>query len=70
MVVFLGMLLFFWAVLVGSYFAFERWFRTSDADKIKDRLLGKQNKKEKSRSSEPNKVALFEAEQAPKGPII
>ncbi len=65
---FLGILLLFWVVLLGAYFFFQRWFRSSDADKIKSRLMGTQKKAEKSDPSA--KVALFDAEQAPKGTII
>jgi tight adherence protein B len=65
---FLGILLVFWVVLLGAYFLFQRWFRSSDVDKIKSRLMGTQKQAEKSDPS--SKVALFDAEEAPKGTIL
>jgi tight adherence protein B len=57
----------FWAVALGAYFMFSRWFKSSDSDKIKNRLMGTQKKEEKSSSP---KVALFEIEQRHMGTII
>jgi tight adherence protein B len=65
---FLGILIFFWVVLLGTYFCFQRWFRSSDVDKIKSRLMGTQKRSNKADGS--SKVALFDSEEAPKGTII
>lgn len=67
MALFLGILLFFWFLSVGAYFFFNRWFRSSDADKIKSRLMGTPKKSERA---EVSKVALFDAEEQPKGQVI
>jgi tight adherence protein B len=64
---FILIVLLFWAVSLGAYFLFSRWFRSSDVDKIKNRLMGTQKKESKSTSS---KVALFETEEQPKGQIL
>jgi tight adherence protein B len=64
---FIGILLFFWLISLGAFFLFTRWFRTSDMDKMKSRLMGTPKKEEKTDSS---KVALFDAEEAPKGQVI
>lgn len=67
MFTFLGILLLFWAVSLGAYYGFSRWFRSSDADKIKSRLMGTPKKADKA---EPAKVALFETEVQDRGQII
>ena len=67
MALFFGILLFFWLFSVGAYFFFNRWFRSSDADKIKSRLMGTPKK---SARPEGSKVALFDAEEQPKGQVI
>jgi tight adherence protein B len=64
---FIGILLFVWLVSLGAFFLFTRWFRSSDADKIKSRVMGKEKKAAKS---ETTRVALFDAEEAPKGTLI
>lgn len=64
---FIGILLFFWIVSLGAFFVFTRWFRSSDADKIKNRLMGTPKKLDKTDTA---KVALFDAEEGPKGQII
>jgi tight adherence protein B len=56
-----------WAVVLGAYFAFSRWFRSADVDKVKNRLMGTQRKESKAANS---KVALFDTEEQPKGQII
>jgi tight adherence protein B len=65
--IFIGILLFFWLVALGAFFLFSRWFRSSDVEKIKSRLMGAPKKAEKAESG---KIALFEAEEQPKGTII
>ena len=67
MALFIGILLFFWLVSVGAYFFFSRWFRSSDADKFKSRLMGTSKKFVRPEGS---KIALFEAEEQPKGQVI
>ena len=52
MALFIGILLFFWLVALGAYFFFTRWFRSSDADKIKSRLMGTPKKTGKARGFE------------------
>jgi tight adherence protein B len=64
---FVAIVVVFWAVSLAAYFLFSRYFRSSDAGKIKSRLLGTQKKAEKS---ETTKVALFETDDRPKGDII
>lgn len=64
---FVGILLFVWVVALGAFFFFSRWFRTSDVDKIKNRLMGAQRRTGKETSS---KVALFEADDQPRGKVI
>lgn len=44
---FIGILLFFWLISLGAFFLFTRWFRTSDMDKMKSRLMGTPKKEEK-----------------------
>jgi tight adherence protein B len=65
--VFLAILVLFWAVSLGAYFFFSRWFRSSDADKIKSRLMGTQKNANKEENA---KVALFELDDQPRGQII
>lgn len=67
MALFIGILLFFWLIIIGAYFAFSRYFRSSDIDKMKDRLMGGQKKVEKTSES---KVALFETDTLQHGTII
>ena len=67
MTLFILIFLVFWAVSLGVFFLLSRWFRTSDADKIKTRLMGTSKTVEKTESS---RVALFDAEEQPKGQII
>ncbi|HYP07904.1 MAG TPA: type II secretion system F family protein [Bryobacteraceae bacterium] len=67
MTLFIVIVLVFWAVSLGAYFLLSRWFRSSDADKIKNRLMGTAKTAEKSETS---KVALFDVEEQPKGQII
>ena len=67
MVAFIGILLFFWLISLGAFFFFTRWFRSSDVDKIKSRVMGKEKKSE---STNPSKVALFEAQEIYTGKII
>ena len=67
MALFLGILIFFWVVLLSAYFCFQQWFRSSDVDKIKSRLMGTQKK---SKANASSKVALFDGEEGPKGTII
>lgn len=63
---FLVVVVLVWAAAVLAWWVLSKWFRSSDADKVKDRVLGTQ-KKEKSQSGT---VALFETEQKPRGQII
>jgi tight adherence protein B len=67
MALFAGMLLIFWIASIGAYFAFTRWFRSADVDKIKSRITGNSKKAQKTEGS---KVALFETEEQPRGQII
>ncbi len=67
MAIFLGMFMIFWAVALVAYFAFTRWFRSADVDKIKSRLTGNAKKVERAVAS---KVALFDLEDKPVGKII
>ena len=63
---FIAILLLFWLISLGAFFFFSRWFRSSDVDKIKSRLVGKEKKVQKTDA----RVALFDAEEAPKGKVI
>jgi tight adherence protein B len=67
MAIFAGMILLFWVASLGAYLAFTRWFRSADADKIKSRITGISGKTVKA---DGLKVALFEAEEQPRGQII
>jgi tight adherence protein B len=64
---FVSIVIIVWVVFIGSWWMLSKWFRSSDADKIKNRLLGTQPKREKNQSG---KVALFETEQKPRGKLI
>jgi tight adherence protein B len=64
---FVAVVIIVWVVFFGSWWMLSKWFRSSDADRMKNRLLGSQKKKEKS---EPGKVALFETDQKPRGKLI
>lgn len=67
MVVFVSILVVAWVVFVGTWWGFTRYFRSSDVDRMKDRVMGTQKKKD---DSEPGKVALFEVEHKPKGQLL
>jgi tight adherence protein B len=63
---FIAVVVIVWVVFVGSWFVLTKWFRSSDTDRIKDRLLGKEKKAEKT----DGRVALFETERKPRGQFI
>lgn len=65
---FLGLFLLVWLTAVGAWWFLTRYTRSSDADKVKNRLLGTAGKK--TEKSETGKVALFEVESKPKGKLI
>ena len=56
----------FWAVALGAFFLFSRWFKSSDLDKIKNRLIGDARRRKKDSSPQ---VALFEPEQRHMGTV-
>ena len=56
MALFIGILLFFWFVALGAFFFFTRWFRSSDVDKIKSRLMGDAEEGRKDRRFEGRAV--------------
>ena len=64
---FIAIVVIVWVVFLGSWLVLTKWFRSSDSDRIKDRLLGKEKKAEKSESG---RVALFETERKARGQLI
>jgi tight adherence protein B len=56
-----------WGIFLLSWLVLSRWFKSSDVDRMKHRLLGTQKKKAKK---EQGTVALFEAEEKPAGQLI
>jgi Flp pilus assembly protein TadB len=56
-----------WVVSLGAWWVLTRWFRSADAGRIKNRILGTGPKVQADGNT---KVALFETEQAPKGKIL
>jgi tight adherence protein B len=56
-----------WVVSLGVWWALTHWVRSSDAGRIKNRILGTSPKVQAAGST---KVALFETEQVPKGKIL
>src|ERR1700755_2782688 len=57
-----------WLVALVAWLLVSRSVRNSDMDRIKGRLIGKQQKK--SKSSNPEEAALFTAEEPAKGKIV
>src|SRR5690349_17244331 len=66
MTAFLIMVVIVWAIALGSWVFLSKRVRSSDVGKMKGRILGKEKKK----SDEPEKVALFQAEDQVKGKIV
>ena len=64
--IFIAVFISVWITAVGAWWVLTRYAKSSDAERLKSRLLGKETKKEKG----PAKVALFETEQKPKGKLI
>jgi tight adherence protein B len=67
MLLFLAMVVGVWALAVGGWLALSHYTRSSDVGKIRLRLLGRSPVKKSERSG---KVALFEADEKPKGRLI
>lgn len=67
MVFYIVILLVIWAAAMAAWLAVSNAFRTADADKIKNRILGTPKKKEKAAEST---AALFQTEQEPRGQIV
>jgi tight adherence protein B len=63
---FIAIVVIIWVVFIGSWLVLTKWFKSSDSDRIKDRLLGKEKKAEKA----DGRVALFETERRPRGQLI
>jgi tight adherence protein B len=66
-VLFISVVVVVWLVFIVSWWVLTRWFRSSDVDRMKNRLLGKEKK---STKAEPGKAALFDAERKPLGHVI
>jgi len=64
---FIAIAVIVWAALLFSWWALTRWFRSSDHDRMKDRLLGKEKKSSKAAAG---KVALFDTGHKVQGHLI
>lgn len=64
---YVGIVVLVWVVFILSWWMLTRWFRSSDVDRMKNRLLGKEKK---SAKAEPSHVALFDAERKQRGHVI
>jgi tight adherence protein B len=67
MFLFLSIVVCVWALAVGTWLVLTRYTRSSDAGKIRTRLLGRSPAK---KSKGTGKVALFEVDEKPKGRLI
>lgn len=68
MATFLIMVVIVWVVALASWVVLSKRVRSSDIDKMKGRVLGKEKKVQKS--DEAEKVALFQPEDQVKGKIV
>jgi tight adherence protein B len=64
---FIAIVVLVWILFIGSWWFLTRWFRASDVNQMKDRLLGKDKK---SKKSESDRVALFDPAQRQRGQLI
>jgi tight adherence protein B len=70
MLAFVGVLTVVWAVCIGAWFAVSKYFKSSDVDKIKARLLGspKQNKA-KAEAAAAGKQSVIQVEAKAKNQL-
>src|SRR5688500_11561286 len=63
---FIAIAVIVWLALLVSWWGLTHWFRSSDQNRMKDRLLGKEKKSVKAAAQ----VALFDAGQTAQGHLI
>src|SRR5688572_4670722 len=68
MTMFVAIVVIVWVVFIASWWMLTRWFQSSDVDRMKNRLLGKEKKS--SKKAEPGQAALFDPVQKPRGHVI